>query len=409
MEVVKYLIKKRSVLQVVDILTRKENGAMPRAKKSTQEAGPSSGKRKAPSKRSSKQPATYDDTKFETEDTWLAYKHDISRRTILPERRVLTSDFANELLGHVIARNQWESFVATPRVAYVEIVKEFYAKIHENLDNPDHPQYRQVYVRGQYIPFSPMEILRYYGLEDMEADIFQATHTDPHEVATSLCHGIDHWPEGSSTLDYRSLLPQIRTLDKMVSANLLPTSHTSTVTMERARLLHWLQTKTLHLGNYIFCNIWHIRNNRRCLAFPSLITGICALNGIDLSQEITTVKRTMQIDRIGIRSSELHIARKLDHGTQDPLGGQDISAGVSGPALDDPMPEDPPPPATEPTLASISHDWHASHAALEAQIREIRETQVHEIEVRRREHEVLSAQMAQLLSFFSLYPPPPPQ
>ncbi|KAL2532762.1 putative S-locus lectin protein kinase family protein [Abeliophyllum distichum] len=162
---------------------------MPRAKKSTQEAGPSSGKRKAPSKRSSKQPATYDDTKFETEDAWLAYKHDISRRTILPERRVLTSDFANELLGHVIARNQWESFVATPRVAYVEIVKEFYANIHENLDNPDHPQYWQAYVRGQYIPFSPVEILRYYWLEDMEADIFDVAHTNPHEVATSLCHG----------------------------------------------------------------------------------------------------------------------------------------------------------------------------------------------------------------------------
>ncbi|KAL2497418.1 putative S-locus lectin protein kinase family protein [Abeliophyllum distichum] len=280
-------------------------GAMPRAKKPTQDAGPSSGKRKAPSKRTSKQLATYDDTKFETEDAWLAYKNYISRRIILPERRVLTSDFANELLGHIIARNQWESFVATSRVAYVEIVKEFYVNIHENLDIPDHPQYRQVYVRGQYIPFSPMEILRYYGLDNMEADIFHTAHTNPHEVVTSLCHGIDHWPNGSSTLDYRSLLPQVRTLDKM-----------------------------------------------------------------------------------------------------------NISAGVSGPALNNPMPEDPLPPATEPTLASISHElheWHASHASLEVQIREIRETQVHEAEARRREHEVLSAQMTQLLGFFSLYSPPPPQ
>ncbi|KAL2542420.1 Uncharacterized protein Adt_03398 [Abeliophyllum distichum] len=153
---------------------------MPRAKKPTQDAGPSSGKRKAPSKRTSKQPATYDDTKFETEDAWLAYKHDISRRTILPERRVLTLDFANELLGHVIVRNRWESFVATPRVTYVKIVKEFYANIHENLDNPDHPQYRQVYVRGQYIPFSPMEILRYYGLDTWRPTFF----TQPIQIPT---------------------------------------------------------------------------------------------------------------------------------------------------------------------------------------------------------------------------------
>ncbi|KAL2525878.1 putative S-locus lectin protein kinase family protein [Abeliophyllum distichum] len=182
---------------------------MPRAKKPTQDAGPSSGKRKAPSKQTSKQPATYDDTKFETEKAWLAYKHNISRRTILPKRRVLTSDFANELLGHIIARNQWETFVATPRVAYVEIVKEFYANIHENLDNPEYPQYWQVYMRGQYIPFSPMAILRYYGLDNMEADIFHVAHTNLHEVVPSICHGIDHWPDGSSTLDYKSLLPQV--------------------------------------------------------------------------------------------------------------------------------------------------------------------------------------------------------
>ncbi|KAL2510444.1 putative S-locus lectin protein kinase family protein [Abeliophyllum distichum] len=260
---------------------------MPRSKKPTQDAGPSSGKRKAPSKKTSKQPVTYDDTKFETEGAWLVYKNVTSARNIIPERRVLISDFANELLGHVIERNKWETFVATPRVAYVEIVKEFYANIHDNLDNPEHPQYQQVYMRGQYIPFSPLAILRYYGLDNTETDILQAPNTNLQEVVTSICQGIDHWPDGSSTLNYKCLLPEVRTLDKMVSANILPTTHTSTVTMERARLLHWLQTKTLNIGNYIFSNVWHIRNNRRCLAFPSLITGLCEMYGIDLSHEIT--------------------------------------------------------------------------------------------------------------------------
>ncbi|KAL2492989.1 hypothetical protein Adt_28617 [Abeliophyllum distichum] len=92
--------------------------------------------------------------------------------TIIPERRVVISDFANELLCQVIARNQWETFVATPRVAYVEIVKEFYANIHDDIDNPDHPKYRQVYMRGQYIPFSPLAILRYYGLDNTESRHF---------------------------------------------------------------------------------------------------------------------------------------------------------------------------------------------------------------------------------------------
>ncbi|KAL2480474.1 putative S-locus lectin protein kinase family protein [Abeliophyllum distichum] len=194
---------------------------MPRSKKQTQEAGPSSKKRKAPSKKTSKQPVTYDDTKFETEGAW----------------------------------NKWETFVATPRVAYVKIVKEFYANIHDNLDNPKHPKYQQVYMRGQYIPFSLLAILRYYRLDNTENDIFQAATTNLHEVVTSICQGIDHWPDGSITLNYKCLLPQVRTLDKMVSANLLPTTHTSTVTMERARLLHWLQTKTLNIVDYIFCNV----------------------------------------------------------------------------------------------------------------------------------------------------------
>ncbi|KAL2486690.1 hypothetical protein Adt_31446 [Abeliophyllum distichum] len=133
---------------------------MPRAKKPTQDAGPSSKKRKTSSKMTSKQLAMYDDIKFETDEAWLVYKNDTSRRGIIPERRVLTSDFENEVLGQVIARNRWKTFVATPRVAYVEIVKEFYTNIHDNLDNPEHPQYRRVYMRGQYIPFSPLTILR---------------------------------------------------------------------------------------------------------------------------------------------------------------------------------------------------------------------------------------------------------
>ncbi|KAL2512680.1 hypothetical protein Adt_18280 [Abeliophyllum distichum] len=132
---------------------------MPRAKKPTQDGGPSSGKRKTPSKKTSKQLAMYDDIKFETEKAWLVYKNNTSRRGIIPERRVLTSYFENEVLGQVIARNRWETFVATPRVAYVEIVKEFYANIHDNLDNPDHPQYRRVYMRGQYILFYPLNSL----------------------------------------------------------------------------------------------------------------------------------------------------------------------------------------------------------------------------------------------------------
>ncbi|KAL2526318.1 hypothetical protein Adt_11372 [Abeliophyllum distichum] len=180
-----------------------------------QDAGPSSGKRKAPSKKTSKQPVTYNDTKFETEGAWLVYRNDTSIQNIIPERRVLTSNFANELLGHVIERNKWETFVAPPRVAHVEIVKELYANIHDNLDNPEHPQYRQVYMREQYILFSPLAILRYYGLDNTETDIFQAATTNLHEVVASVCQGIDLWPDGSSTLHYKCLLPQVRTLDKM--------------------------------------------------------------------------------------------------------------------------------------------------------------------------------------------------
>ncbi|KAL2512227.1 putative envelope-like protein [Abeliophyllum distichum] len=306
---------------------------MPRSKKTTRDAGPSLGKRKAQSKKTSKQPVTYDDTKFETGGAWLVYKNVTSSRNIISERRVLISDFANELLGHVIQRNKWETFVATPRVAYVEIVKEFYANIHDNLDNPEHPQYQQVYMRGQYIPFSPLAILRYYELDNTETDILPAPNTNLQEVVTSISQGIDHWPDGSSTLNYNCLLPQVRTLDKMVSANILPTTHTSTVNMEQARLLHWLQTKTLNIG-------------------------LCEMYGIDLSHEITRVKRTMQIDRIGIRSSELHMTRNSERRTQGPVGGQSNVPSQPEPAHDDPMVEDLYQSVTEPTLASISHELH---------------------------------------------------
>ncbi|KAL2497250.1 hypothetical protein Adt_22800 [Abeliophyllum distichum] len=146
---------------------------MLRSKKLTQDAGLNLGKRKAPSNKTSKQLATYDDTNFQTEEAWLVYKNETSRRNIIPKRRVLTLDFTNELLGHVIAKNQWKTFVANLCVAYVKIVKEFYANIHNNLENPKHPKYRQVYMRGQYIPFSLLAILRYYELDNTETNIFQ--------------------------------------------------------------------------------------------------------------------------------------------------------------------------------------------------------------------------------------------
>ncbi|KAL2526325.1 Integrase catalytic domain-containing protein [Abeliophyllum distichum] len=219
---------------------------MPRSKKPMQDAGPSSGKRKTSSKKTSKQPVTYDDTKFETEEAWLVYKNDTSKRNMMSERRVLISNFANELLGHVIAKNQWETFVATPFVAYVEIAKEFYANIHDNLDNPEHPKYRQVYMRGQYIPFSPLAILCYYGLDNTETHIFEAATTNLHEVVASICQEIDHWPNGSNTLHYKCLLPQVRTLDKVVSANLLPTTHTSTNSKHKFRRFEKLKSKRLN-------------------------------------------------------------------------------------------------------------------------------------------------------------------
>ncbi|KAL2465557.1 Uncharacterized protein Adt_41408 [Abeliophyllum distichum] len=160
---------------------------MPRVKKPKQDAGPSPENRKALSKKTCKQLATYDDTKFETEEAWLVYKNNTSIWNIIPERRVLISDFVNELLGHVIARNQWETFAATSYVAYVKIVKEFYANIYDKLDKPEHPKYQKVYIRGQYIPLSSLAILRYYELDNTKTDIFQATTTNSHEVVVSIC------------------------------------------------------------------------------------------------------------------------------------------------------------------------------------------------------------------------------
>ena len=80
----------------------------------------------------------------------------------------------------------------------------------------------------------------------------------------------------------KALVDNIRPWYAFVCVNLQPTAHLSDVTRERAILLYALVTgASIDVGRVIFYHYMHsVRAKQGGIMFPSLITSLCALNGV---------------------------------------------------------------------------------------------------------------------------------
>ena len=143
----------------------------------------------------------------------------------------------------------------------VALVKEFYA----NLYDPEDKSPRQVRVRGKLIKFDGETLNTFLetlvvlepGERYLAYSRFYHMHPDPQELATKLCipgRGFVLNAEGTPRkLLRKDLTTLAQTWSVLSYSNLTPTSHTSDLNMDRARLVYGLVAKMdMDVGSFIY-------------------------------------------------------------------------------------------------------------------------------------------------------------
>ena len=142
----------------------------------------------------------------------------------------------------------------------VAIMKEFY----ENLYDPEDKSPKQVRVRGHLIKFDEDTLNTFLKtpviLEEGESlcaySRFALQRPDPQELAAKLCipgRGFELNVNGYPLKILRkNMTTQAQTWSVLSFSNLIPTSHTSDVTLDRAKLIYGIIMKMdMNLGYLI--------------------------------------------------------------------------------------------------------------------------------------------------------------
>jgi len=179
---------------------------------------------------------------------WAKYLQIVVPRKIPTERNVVIyhtefDDFKEEL-----ERRNWHeeltSFVEGS--IDVAIVKEFYA----NLYDPEDKLPKQVRVRGHLVKFDEDALNTFLktpviieeGGTLSTYSMFALLMPDPQELAAKLCipgRGFELNADGLSLKILRKSLTTIaQTCSVLSFSNLVPTSHTSNITLDRAKLIY---------------------------------------------------------------------------------------------------------------------------------------------------------------------------
>ncbi|CAJ2652017.1 unnamed protein product [Trifolium pratense] len=109
---------------------------------------------------------------------------------------------------------------------YDRLVKEFLINVAANCNDPASPEYRQVFVRGKCVSFSPIVINQYLQRDSEEVAPLKVTDN---EVCKVLTGGkIKVWPS-KAKLAATSLSPFYAVLNRIAAHNWVPTTHSGDV------------------------------------------------------------------------------------------------------------------------------------------------------------------------------------
>ncbi|KAH1218184.1 hypothetical protein GmHk_13G038643 [Glycine max] len=236
--------------------------------------------------------SNWDTSRFTSEIAWHRYQDNIQLRNILPERNVeLGPGMFDEFLQE-LRRRRWDQVLThlPEKQIDVALVKEFYS----NLYDPEDHSPRFCRVRGQVVRFDADTINDFLDtpviLEDGEEYTaytrYLSTHPDPDTIAATLCTPGGRFVLNADGLPWKLLRKDMTTLAQTWSVlsyyDLAPTSHTSDVNLDRARLIYGLVSRMdMDVGSFISQQISQIaQSSTSRLGFPALITALCDIQGV---------------------------------------------------------------------------------------------------------------------------------
>ncbi|KAH1265413.1 hypothetical protein GmHk_01G001117 [Glycine max] len=172
----------------------------------------------------------------------------------------------------------------------IAIMKEFYA----NLYDPDDKSPKQVRVKGHLVKFDDDTLNTFLKtpvvLEEGENlctySRFALLRPDPQELAAKLCipgRGFELNADGQPLKILRKNMTTLaQTWNILSFSNLIPTSHTSDVTLDKAKLIYGIIMKMdMNLGYLISHQISLIaQHDTSRLGFLALITTLCKARGV---------------------------------------------------------------------------------------------------------------------------------
>jgi len=238
----------------------------------------SSRKRKSVNSRPTTQ---YDTRRFHSFEAWTRYTDNVLGRHILAERKVeIYHTKMDEFMAELERRNFHKRLTSlADNSTDLALVMEFYA----NLYSPEGPSPKQVRIRGHLIRidadnlnvFSETPVVLAEGESLPAYSRYCRMPTDIKEIEVALCilgRGFILNAEGHPGKILRKYLTTLAQVWSVLAySNLALTSHTSDLTMDRARLIFGLVTEQITSM---------AQSNSSKLGFPALITTLCRSRGV---------------------------------------------------------------------------------------------------------------------------------
>ncbi|XP_045822129.1 uncharacterized protein LOC123915015 [Trifolium pratense] len=204
---------------------------------------------------------------------------------------------------------------------YDRLVKEFLINVVDNCNDPASPEYRQVFVRGKCVKFSPTVINQYLQRNSEEVADLKVTDN---EVCKVLTGGrIKVWPS-KAKLAATALSPFYDILNRIAAHNWVPTTHSGDVARGLRKFIYVVGTKAkFDYGSYFFHEtLSHDMTYavEKPVALPTLLCNII------LEQHPDILRTT---DSPCKRKGLLTIEKRLLEGTNVAAGvGSSVQAGV---------------------------------------------------------------------------------
>ncbi|KAL5177145.1 hypothetical protein HKD37_08G022954 [Glycine soja] len=246
------------------------------------------GKRKSIGSRPTTQYAT---RRFHSLDAWNWYTDNVLGRNILPERKVEIYHTEFDVFKTKLERRNLHKRLTNSVDGSIDValVKEFYA----NLYSSEGPSPKQAKVRGHLVKIDADSLNTFLETPVVLAEgetlptysRYYRLPSDPREIEAALCipgRGFILNAEGHPGRILRKDLMTLAQVWSVLSySNLVPTSHTSDLTVDRARLIFGLVSRMdIDRGALISGQMNTIaQSNSTRLGFSVLITALCRARG----------------------------------------------------------------------------------------------------------------------------------